>query len=314
MCCASPTFEPLRDGTVTLDGIDLTIVHEEAEERHRLMFEEVAFDVCEYSSINYLRSFPLGLPFTAVPVFPLRRFRHRDIWVTRDGGVEAPAQLNGRRVGIQMWSNSALLWQRAALQRDHGVDLASIEWVTVELDDPRYQAPAWARISRCPADRSLDELLLAGEIAAMMIPHQPRMTAEQKARVRPLFADFVAVEQDYWQRTGLFPIMHNVVVKNSLLAEHPWVAESVYGGLRRMMDTYVERQRAANAESAVWPGLTWAEQEARMGPQPWPCGVEPNRAALTAAVDYAVEQGIIAQSLAPESLFQHAGRPLAGVG
>ena len=311
--CASPTFGPLMDGTIQLDDIDLTIVELQAEERHRRMFENVEFDVCEYSSVNYLRSFAFGLPFTAVPVFPLRRFRHRDVWVLRDAGIDNPAQLNGQRLAIQMWANSALLWQRAALQHDHGVDLASIEWVTAELDDPRYQPPPWARITQCPHGRTLDDLLLAGEVAAMLIPHQPRVTPEQRPRLRRLFEDYEAVEQDYYQRTGLFPIMHNVVIRNSVLAEHPWVADNVYTGLQRMLDTYVERNRAANAESPHWPGLTWADQEARLGPQPYPSGLEPNRATLDAAIAYALEQGVIRQAVEPDKLFQYEGRPLAGV-
>jgi 4,5-dihydroxyphthalate decarboxylase len=312
LSCGTPTFEPLWDGTVQLAGIAPSIVQLAAEERHRRMFEDLEFDVCEFSSVNYLRSFPFGLPFTAIPVFPLRRFRHRDIWILNDAGIETPAQLNGRRVGIQMWSNSALLWQRAALQRDHGLDLASVEWVAVEPDDERYRAPAWARLTRCPADRTLEDLLLDGEIAAMMIPHQPRFTAAQAPRVRRLFPDYVAIEQDYYQRTGLLPIMHNVVIKDSVLAEHPWVAASVYQGLQRMLDVYVERLRAANAESVHWPGLTWAEQEARLGRQPWPSGLAANRETLQTAIDYSLEQGIITEPIAPDALFQYEGRVLAG--
>src|SRR4051812_15375703 len=98
LSCGTPTFAPLLDGTVPLEGIAPTIVELAAEERHRRMFENLEFDICEYSSVNHLRSFPFGLPFTAIPVFPLRRFRHRDIWVLNDAGIETPERLNGRRV------------------------------------------------------------------------------------------------------------------------------------------------------------------------------------------------------------------------
>ncbi|SRR5712692_5101730 len=315
MACDSPTFEPLWNGTVQLPDVDLSFVRTaRAGDRHRRMIQDLAFDVCECSSGNYLCSFPLGLPFTAVPIFPLRLFRQRDIWVSRSSGIESPEQLRGKRIGIEMWANSALVWQRALLQHDYGLDLATVEWVSNGGDDPRYQPPAWARLSRCPPDRSLEQLLAAGELDAMLLPHAPEFAPGDEARVGRLFPDYAPVEQDYFRRTGLFPPMHTVVIKNRLLAEHPWLAESVYQGLRRMLDAYVERQRATSAESSVWPGLPWAEQETLMGPQPWPSGLAANRPTLEAWIGYALEQGVLAERLAPEALFPYEGRPLAGVG
>jgi 4,5-dihydroxyphthalate decarboxylase len=311
--CGAESFEPLWDGTVALDGIDLTFVrHHAIPERHRRMIEEQEFDVCEYSMGNYLTGFPLGQPFTAVPVFPSRRFRQSYVWVSRAAAIEAPQQLAGKRLGIAMWSNSALLWHRAFLQHDYGVDLASPEWVSDRPDVPGYQPPAWARIHNAPPGASLEGLVAGGEVDAILLPTPPRFAPGEEAQVQRLFPDYVSVEQDYFQRTGLFPPMHTVVVKNSVLAEHPWVAESVYAGLARMLDVYVERQRAANAPSPIWPELTWREQEAVLGPQPWPCGLAANRATLQAAVSYAVEQGLIARPMEPEALFQLEGRALAG--
>src|SRR5579871_1801657 len=104
--------------------------------------------------------------------------------------------------------------------------------------------------------------------------------------------------------------MHTVVVKNSVLAAHPWLAASFYDALRRALDVYVARQRAVQAPSVVWPGLSWAEQEAVLGPQPWPAGLAANRPTLDAWLDYAHEQGVIAERLAPETLFQLDGRAL----
>lgn len=225
-------------------------------------------------------------------------------------GITAPEQLAGKRIGIQMWSNSALVWQRALLEHDYGVDLRGATWVTNGRDDPRYEVPAWVKLEQCPPGRSLEGLLAAGEIDAMLIPHDPEWGPGEAARTRRLIADYAPVERDYFGRTGLFPPMHTVVVKNSLLAEQPWVAEAVYDGLRRALDVYVERQRAANAESVVWPGLRWVEQEAVLGPQPWPTGLEANRPTLEAWIGYAYEQGVIAAPLKPETLFEHDGRPL----
>jgi 4,5-dihydroxyphthalate decarboxylase len=156
-------------------------------------------------------------------------------------------------------------------------------------------------------------MLTRAEVEAILLPTPARWAPGDEAHVRRLFPDYVPVEQDYYRRLGILPTMHTVVVKNRVLAEHPWVAESVYQGLTRMLDVYVERRRAAHAPSAIWPALTWAEQEAVLGPQPWATGLAANRATLQAAVTYAVEQELIARPLEPEALFQFEGRALAGV-
>lgn len=311
MACQAPTLEALYDGTVQFEGIDLTVREVAPAERHHRMFDNVEYDVCEYSSINYLNSFPMGQPFTALPVFPLRVFRHRDIWIWQGAGIESPTQLNGKRIGIQSWANSAALWQRGALVHDYGLDMASIDWVAGVPEDPRFKLPSWLRLRPKGSDCTLDQMLAAGELDAMIVPYSAQFAPEEP--VQRLIPDYVAAEQDYFRRTRALPIMHNVVIKNSVLAAHPWVAESVFDGLRRALDTYVERQRVANAESALWPGLSWAEQEAQLGRQPWPCGLEANRATLETATGYATEMGLIERPVPLDELFRFEGRALAGV-
>jgi 4,5-dihydroxyphthalate decarboxylase len=246
-------------------------------------------------------------------VFPYRTFRHRDIWVSRASGVTDPQQLSGKRVGLQSWANSAALWQRGALQHDHAVDLGSVEWVTNLPEGPGFKRPEWLRFSRRPEGRTLDQMVAAGELDAMMVPWPARFTPEESERVQRLFPDYVTAEQAYFERTGAFPIMHIVVVKNSVLDEHPGIAERIFDGLRRAMETYVERGRAADAPSPIWRGLSWREQESRMGPNPWPSGLNANRATLQTVVTYAQEQGLLAEAPELEQLFQYQGRPLAGV-
>ncbi|HZR98947.1 MAG TPA: hypothetical protein VFE37_09585 [Chloroflexota bacterium] len=314
MACDAPTLAPLLDGAVSVADVDLRIQKVQPEERHHRMLRELAYDICEYSSINYLSDWHAGLPFTAIPVFPHRTFRHRDIWVSRAAGITAPGQLNGKRVGVQSWANSAALWQRGALQHDYGIDLGSIEWIANLPEGPGFRHPEWLRLTRRPEGRTIDELLADGELDAMMVPWPARFTPEQVERVARLFPDYVAVEQAYFERSGAFPIMHIVVIKNAVLSEYPWVAERLYDGLRRAIEAYVERQRAANAPSPIWRGLSWAEQERRLGPNPWPSGLEPNRATLETAVTYAVEQGLLAQPVDVRDLFRFEGRALAGVG
>jgi 4,5-dihydroxyphthalate decarboxylase len=314
MACDAPTLAPLLDGSVVVPDVDLRIEEVQPEQRHHRMLHDLAFDVCEYSSINYLSDWHSGLPFTAIPVFPYRTFRHRDVWVSRASGITAPSQLAGKRVGLQSWANSAALWQRGALQHDFALDLGSVEWVANLPEGPGFRRPEWLRLARRPEGHTLDDLVADGGLDAMMVPWPARFTAEQAERVQRLFPDYVAVEQEYFERSGAFPIMHVVVVKNTVLAEPPWVAERLFDSLRRAIDTYVERQRAANAPSPIWGGLTWEDQERRVGPQPWPSGLEPNRAALQTMAAYALEQGVLAQPVGVDDLFRFEGRPHAGLG
>jgi 4,5-dihydroxyphthalate decarboxylase len=314
MACDAAALTPLVDGTIHIPDVDLQIQRMPAEERHHRMAHDLAFDVCEYSSINYLSDFHTGQPFTAIHVFPHRTFRHRDVWVSRAAGVGSPHDLNGKRIGLQSWANSAALWQRGALQHDGGLDLGSVEWVANLPEGPGFRQPDWLRLSRRPEGRTIDQMVAAGDLDAMMVPWPARFSPAEAERVGRLFPDYVAAEQDYFQRTGAFPIMHVVVVKNTVLAEHPWVAERVFDALRQAIETHVERQRAANAPSPIWRGLSWAEQESRMGPQPWPSGLDANRAALETAITYASEQGVLSQRVEPDALFRYEGRALAGVG
>jgi 4,5-dihydroxyphthalate decarboxylase len=308
MACEAPTFQALYDGTVGFEGIDLSIVKVPPAERHRRMLKNLEFDVCEYSSGNYLNGLPLGLPFTALPIFPLRQFRHRDIWIWQGAGIETPADLNGKRVGIGNWANSAALWERGLLVQEHGLDVASVDWVSEAPDDPRFNPPAWLRLRANANGSTLEQLLAAGELDAILLSHDANFAPD--APVARLFPDYVAAEQAYFKRTRTLPTMHTIVIKNQLIAEQPWVAASVFAGLRKALDTYVERERSANAPSPVWPGLSWAEQETWLGQQPWPCGVEANRGPVETAVRYAVDLGIIKHEIAAEDWFRYEGRPL----
>jgi 4,5-dihydroxyphthalate decarboxylase len=214
--------------------------------------------------------------------------------------------LAGKRVGIQSWTNSASVWQRGLLAQDYGVDLSSIEWV-VESAAHGAGGAKWARIATKPRDRSLDRMLASGDIDALMLPRPPELTPAETARIRRLFPDYSAVEQEYRARSGIFPIMHVMVIKNDLLAGRPEIAKIVSHGVQAALDTFMDRKRLSSGQSVVWPELNWAEQEKHLGPYPWPAGVEANHKELKLLIGYAVEQGILSRRIAPEELFHAKG-------
>ncbi|MBI3058422.1 MAG: hypothetical protein HYY81_03825 [Deltaproteobacteria bacterium] len=206
MACDAPELALLKEGTTRLGELEIEVQHVHPRERHKKMAQSLAFDICEYSLVDYLNSFDRGLSFTAVPVFPHRVFRHRDIWVSSASGVTEPKQLNGARIGIQSWVNTAGVWQRGILQQDYGVDLKSIEWVRESPEEGEgKQGPNWARITRKPRDRVLEQMLASGDIAAMMLPRPPELHPEEMQRIGRLFHNYVVDEQGYYARTRLFP-------------------------------------------------------------------------------------------------------------
>ncbi len=311
MACDAPELALLKEGPARFGELEIEIRRVHPRERHKKMAQSLAFDICEYSLVDYLNGFERGLPFTAIPVFPHRVFRHRDIWVSSASGVTEAKQLNGKRVGIQSWVNTAGLWQRGMLRRDYGVDLASIEWV-LELpqEGEAKRTPSWARIRQKPKERVLDRMLASGEIDAMMLPRPPELSPEDMPRIRRLFPDYATVEQEHRARTGLFPIMHVMVIKNTVLSSIPGIGKLVSHGVQAALDMFLDRKRKTNARSILWPELTWSEQERHLGPHPWPAGVEANLNELQALIDYGLDQEIVSRRVSPEELFQFKGWPL----
>jgi 4,5-dihydroxyphthalate decarboxylase len=305
MACGAPELALLKEGTVQFGELELEIQRVHPRERHKKMAESLAFDICEFSLVDYLHGFERGRGFTAIPIFPHRIFRHRDIWVSAASGIKEPKELTGRRIGIQSWTNSASVWQRGLLAQDFGVDLKSIEWIAALPQGGEGRiGPEWARISRKPKDPTMEQMLANGDIDALMLPEPPKLSAEEMARIRRLFPDYVAAEQDYRARTGIFPIMHVMVIKNDVLGSRSGIGKIVSHGVQAAVDTFVYRKRSASEKSILWPELTWEEQERHLGPHPWPAGVEANQKELDTLIGYAVEQGILSKRVSPEELFE----------
>jgi 4,5-dihydroxyphthalate decarboxylase len=308
MACDAPELALIKAGTTRFEEFEIEIQRVHPRERHKKMAESLAFDISEYSLVDYLNGFERGLDFTAIPVFPHRIFRHRDIWVSTASGIKEPKELTGRRIGIQGWTNSASVWQRGLLAEDFGVDLKSIEWVAeLHQEGKGRKGPEWARISRKPKDPSLDQMLANGDIDAMMLPRPPELSPKEMPRIRRLFPNYVAAEQDYRARTGVLPIMHVMVVKNELFSSRPKIADAVYRGVQSALDRFVEQQRQTNGPSVLWPQLSWSEQEKHLGRHPWPAGVEANRKELEVLIGYAVDQGILGKRITPDELFRSKG-------
>ena len=308
-CGATDRTLPMILGDVRPAGIDLTFLRMYPEEVFWRMTRHAEFDAAEMSLSSYILRRSRGDDaLLAIPVFTSREFRHSCVWVRSDADIASPADLRGKRVGVPEYQMTAAVWIRGFLSDDFGVAPGDMQWYSGGLYQPGREEKLPISIPGLDlraigAGQTLSDMLLNGELDAVMGPRPPR--GFPGPRVRRLFADFRQVEADYFKRTGVFPIMHTVVIRRDLLEREPWVARSMY-------DAFCESKRRAMAELAepvvLAVSLPWqiAEVEstrALMGADYWPYGVEPNRAALETLMRYSCEQHLAERPVPIDSLF-----------
>jgi 4,5-dihydroxyphthalate decarboxylase len=293
----------LASGEAEAPGIDLNVLTMASPERHGRMLRHQEFDICELSLVGYLVARDQDAAFTAIPVFPHRRFRHGYVIKRANAGIEKPADLNGKRVGLDTLQNSAGLWMRGILQDHYGVDLKSIEWWCQEEEDVPFTPAPWLKLRRVAKGTDIDRMLLEGELEAAIYPETLPSIRNGSPKVGLLFPRTREAEIDYYRRSGIFPIMHAVVIRTSILERHPWVAVSVMQAFRKAKELCYRHMQDPRNLALVWASEVLAEQKEAMGPDPYPYGLEANRKALEAVVRYEYEQGMIKQRPALEDLF-----------
>jgi 4,5-dihydroxyphthalate decarboxylase len=300
----------LITGHVSAEGI--TLNHLELS-YHDILLRGVLFndfDVAEISFAKYAAMRSNGDDsLIAIPVFPNRMVRHGSFYVMDGGPIKSAADLAGRRIGLPEWAQTAAVYARGLLAHYYGIDLRSIDWVQAGADEPgrtekvALSLPAGLRLTPVP-DRSLSDMLPAGEIDAMISAQAPRCYGADP-RVRLLFENTMEVEQQYVRETGIYPVMHAIVIKKTLLDRAPWVAANLYAAFEEAKRNSVER--ALYTGASMFP-IAWHADYARrtkeiIGDDIFPYGIERNRVTLEAFLDYAFEQGVTSRRLAIEELF-----------
>jgi 4,5-dihydroxyphthalate decarboxylase len=303
--------EPLRDGRVRPEGIDLTYLSLPVEETFFRMARFQEFDAAEMSLSSYVLSLFQDAPFVALPVFPSRAFRHNGIYVHAGSGVERPEDLAGRVVGVPEYQVTAAVWIRGILAEHHGVPVGSVRYRTGGLHQPgrveklRFDPPDGVSIAPIPADRTLTEMLLSGEIDALYSPRTPRPLAEGDPRVRRLFRDPAAAEADYFTRTGIFPIMHVVVLRRDVYERRRWIARSLHDAFEVARRRTLARVDETAASRYALPWLYAEVERTRriMGDAYWTYGLQGNETVLRTFLRYSHEQGLARRRLEPAELF-----------
>ncbi|MBI2087614.1 MAG: ABC transporter substrate-binding protein [Deltaproteobacteria bacterium] len=302
-CGSYDLLMPLIEGSIVPAGIDLNVLTMASPERHGRMLRHEEFDVCELSLVGYLVAWDQGRGFTAIPVFPHRRFRHAYMVKRTDCGIERPADLNGKRVGLDTLQNSAGLWMRGILQDHYGVDLKSIEWWCQEEEDVPFEPAPWMKVRRVAKGKDIDRMLVEGDLEAALYPETLPSIRNRSPRVAPLFPNSKEAEIDYYKTSGIFPIMHTVVIRNEILEKHPWAAVNMVQAFQRAKEICYERMKDPRNFALVWVKDLMREQQAIFGPDPWPYTLQQNRKALEAVVRYEFEQGMIKRKPEIEELF-----------
>jgi 4,5-dihydroxyphthalate decarboxylase len=302
----------LADGRVAPDGIDLVYLDMPVEETFFRMLRYREFEVAEMSLSSYAVSlFREERPFIAIPVFPSRMFRHASIFVNAGAGIDAPRDLIGKRVGCPEYQMTAPVWIRGILSEHYGVPVESITHLTGGEEEPnrsekiKLSLPEKIRVQPIGPGKTLSAMLLEGEIDALVTARAPSTYYSGGGRVRRLFPKFREVERDYFRTTGIFPIMHTVVIRREVYEANRWVAQSLFkafGEAKRL--TYLDLAET-NVQKAMLPWAHADFEEARrdMGEDYWPYGLEPNRQVLATFLRYHFEQGLSKRLLTPEGLF-----------
>ena len=304
-CGDNEIVRPLISGRVAVDGVDLTILTDmDSATRHWRFLRNGEFDVAEVSSSSYLAARDNDWPFRAIPVFLHRRFRHGFMFINTAKGIKKPADLKGRKIGVKTLMTTAVLWMRGILQHEYGVPLNSIEWVAELNNDVDVQLPPDIKYSLLPGEESVETMLAEGELDAVFHSDFVKPLLAKDPRVARLFPDHKAEETAYYQRTGIFPIMHVVGIRQALADEHPWLAVNLFRAFNESKAIAMKRMANPRIVPLAWYRAAWEEQEKLLGPDPWEYGLtDKNRKIIETLVGYSHEQGLIKKRPTLEQLF-----------
>lgn len=301
-------FEP----EVITEGIKLTQLKLPVEEIFFRFIKFGEFEISEHSFAKYvsLRSKNQARG-VAIPVFPSRVFRHSAIYVRTDSAIKHPKDLEGCRIGIPEWGQTAGVYVRGALADQFDVDLGSITWIQSGVHQPgrsekvKFNLPKWVNLQP-DTDHNLNDLLLSGAVDAVITAHPIQSFKDQDPRIARMFDDPRDVERDYFEKTQCFPIMHTIVIRDDVLNENPWAAQTIYKGLDQARKRCVTRLSDATASAIPMPWIFSALGDSRSlygNHDIWAYGIEENRATLETFTRYCFEQGIADRLMSPEELF-----------
>jgi len=292
---------PITDGTVKVEGFELEMV------------TQGDTDAWDAGFGSLLRGKVDGVHHVSIPAFSNRKFRLSYIFVNNAARIESPRDLEGKRVGISSWGNTACMWAKGALQNHYGVDLSRVHWFAPHPDETLV-APG-IRIEPLPKGGDSDALLLAGELDAIIEPNVLPSISRRDPRVRRLFRDYKTEEQNYFKQTGIFPISHIVTLTQEFVHQHPDAPVALLKAYRCARDVALDRIQGSDPQILLisWASALLDEQRALMGENYWAYNIENNRRALEAITQFAYQQGVTPNRIDYESFFHPGAAGFPGV-
>lgn len=296
----------LIEGSIKPEGLELDWQVLPYHEIWTRMLNRYEFDASELSLSSYLIARTLGKPLIALPIFPARAFRHSCIFVNTGSGIREPRDLMGKKVGLAEFQQTATVWVRGALQHEYGVDLDKIHWFTwtkqsrMEIDMPRRYD-----VAQIPPDKAPDEMLAEGELDAIICANLFPLLLNGHPRIRRLFENYPEVEAAYFKKTGIFPIMHTVAMREELWKEAPWIAVNLFKAFQQAKAQAYARLNDLSPYkiSLVWFREPVKQQKEILGDDPWPYGLAKNRHVVETLMGYLYEQGLARRKIPVEELF-----------
>jgi 4,5-dihydroxyphthalate decarboxylase len=312
-CALYDRMQALYTGEVKPEGIELNFI---PIEEPRPIFDRMSggqeFDVAEYSSSEFVQRFAnKQCPFVAIPIFPSRAFRHGFIAVNRKAGIAKPQDLEGKRVGVPLYTMTAAIFIRGLLQHEYGVNFAKIHWVQGAVNHAgAHGKPTVLPLLKAmpievdPSGKSLSDLIEARVVDATLGTSLPESIRTNPDIVR-LFPNYVELEKEYYKRTGIYPIMHLVAIREDVYERYPFVATSLYNACVAAKTVALKNMFNLRALRYMTPFLMRDIDEIYevFNGDPWPYGVEKNRKTLEALVTYLVDQHLIAAPVKVDDLF-----------
>jgi 4,5-dihydroxyphthalate decarboxylase len=313
---ANDRSRPVLDGTIRPDGIDLTCTTAHPSEIfwRQLHFKE--FDVSEMSLSSLLMAVAHGnRDWIGLPIFTSRRFFHTGVWVRQASGIDKPEDLKGKRIGVPEYQQTAALWSRGVLKHEFGVEPEDLEWWMERTEERShggatgFQPPPGIRFNRVPADQSIGTLLVEGKLDASLLylstnnlVDRSRVDLEGDPAFRLLFKDPVAEGQRYYNKTGIFPINHGMVVRRSIFEQHPWVALNLFNAFRQAKELVAARMREL-VSTHLELGLLGPDARRALQVDPYPYGVRSNQKVLDTVAQYSFEQGLTPRVMRMDEIF-----------
>jgi 4,5-dihydroxyphthalate decarboxylase len=305
---------PLISGQVLMDGVDPVFMTLSPEEIFFRVFRTEDFDICEMSMSSFTVKTALGqCPYVGIPAFVSRAFRHNAIYVRTDR-IKKPEDLKGRKVGVPEYQLTANVWARAILEDDYGVTPADIHWVRGGIEDAgrpekiNIKLPPGVRLDNAPEGKTISQLLADGEIDGFIAPRPPALGGRKHPHIGWLFPDPIAAAKDYYSRTSIFPIMHLVGVRRTLVEKHPWLPAAVLKAFEQSKAAALELLSDTSASKVTLPFVDEhlkATREA-MGEDFWSYGLPHNRKTLQTFLKRHHAEGLSPRLVTVEEMFHPA--------